>query len=526
MSLFHCLLLMGHLHRMGTGNDDDMPGPSGYQDPVVPDENMPYDDPGDDSPNLGGTGGGPFGPGPGPPGNQGGSDPDLPSGEIEFHYGPGGNPPPHYPGGGAAVPVPDDSDSSIELIPDGAYGPSPDDDHPPYPMEVHTEPPPPGGPPDAPGAQQPFANPDQIMQPPPHVPQATPQPIVPLPKHPHFPLPGVMRPPSPRNVPLTRSSGLHPDDTGPKAKLRFPSVGMKIPPPMKIAPTPVPIQPVSVPKFRAPATPVVTLPGQGVKDKGFPADPDLEPENEPGSSSNDPPAVPGLPVTEGEFPIIHETPAPSDQAPIPETGSDSDSAATVDYREHQSSLLTLVEGDEDILIELPSDFKVPNLVPLDGDGFASWLTRQDKVKAGTVTPEMQRRYAKEIRLAKLDEFKSYLDNGALRLADKRKLSRDINFLTGRWVLTVKVDKNGFFSKFKARWVCRGFQDKHAWEQQTDSPTATRYGFRLVAQCAANNYWDLFHLDLKTAFLRGNTTTPNRAVSSFSCRTTSVCLPGW
>ena len=30
-------------------------------------------------------------------------------------------------------------------------------------------------------------------------------------------------------------------------------------------------------------------------------------------------------MTEGEFPIIHETPAPSDQVPIPETGSDSDS---------------------------------------------------------------------------------------------------------------------------------------------------------------------------------------------------------
>ena len=215
-------------------------------------------------------------------------------------------------------------------VPDGAYGPSPDDDHPPYPMEVHTEPPPPGGPPDAPGAKQPFANPDQIMQPPPHVPPTAPQPIVSLPKHPHFPLPGVMRPPSPRNAPLTRSSGLHPDDTGPKAKLRFPSVGMKIPPPMKIAPvpkpsTPAPIQPVSVPKSRIPVTPVVTLPGQGVKDKGFPADPDLEPENELGSSSNEPPSVPGLPVTEGEFPIIHETPAPSDQVPIPETGSDSDS---------------------------------------------------------------------------------------------------------------------------------------------------------------------------------------------------------
>ena len=149
-------------------------------------------------------------------------------------------------------------------------------------------------------------------------------------------------------------------------------------------------------------------------------------------------------MTEGEFPIIHETPAPSNQAPIPDTGSDSDSDATVDYRNQQSSLLTLVEGDEDILIEFPSGFRVPDFVPLDGDKFASWLTRQDKVKAGTVTPEMQRRHAKEIRLAKLDEFKSCLDNRALPLADKRKLSRDINFLTGRWVLTVKVEKRFLF----------------------------------------------------------------------------------
>ena len=116
--------------------------------------------------------------------------------------------------------------------------------------------------------------------------------------------------------------------------------------------------------------------------------------------------------------------------------------------------------------------------------------------------EMQRKYAKEIRAAKLEEFKSYLDNDAIRLTDRRRLNRDVNFLTGRWVLTVKVDKNGYFSKFKARWVCRGFQDKFAWDQQTDSPTATRYGFRLVAQCAANQIWDLFHLDLKTAFLQG------------------------
>ena len=86
-----------------------------------------------------------------------------------------------------------------------------------------------------------------------------------------------------------------------------------------------------------------------------------------------------------------------------------------------------------------------------------------KVTAGVITQEMQRKYAKQIRRAKLEEFKSYLDNGAIRFLDKRTLKfgpGGTNYLTGRWVLTVKVDSDGNFTKFKARWVCRGFQGKH------------------------------------------------------------------
>ena len=67
---------------------------------------------------------------------------DLPSDGIELQYGPGGFPP-DYPGSGVMVPVPGDSVSSAEMIPDEGYWPSDDDDHPPYPMEVHVEPPPP-----------------------------------------------------------------------------------------------------------------------------------------------------------------------------------------------------------------------------------------------------------------------------------------------------------------------------------------------------------------------------------------------
>ena len=229
------------------------------------------------------------------------------------------------------------------------------------------------------------------------------------------------------------------------------------------------------------------LPGQSAGKKDPPSAGDFPGSDEPSSSSSAPAPVPGLPVTEGEFPI-QQTPLPESAAepPVPEAGEDTDSDATVDYRE--DSLLALVAGDD-----------VPSLVPLDGDGFASWLTKQD-----IITPEMQRKYAKEIRAAKLEEFKSYLDNDAIRLTDRRKLGRDINFLTGRWVLTVKVDKNGYFSKFKARWVCRGFQDKFAWDQQTDSPTATRYGFPFGCAVCGQSFLGPFALGSQDCFPSGGT----------------------
>ena len=52
--------------------------------------------------------------------------------------------------------------------------------------------------------------------------------------------------------------------------------------------------------------------------------------------------------------------------------------------------------------------------------------------------------------------------------DKRRHKID-SYVTGRWVLTIKVDKDGQFKKFKARWVCRGFQDaeiKKKYDLQT------------------------------------------------------------
>ena len=84
--------------------------------------------------------------------------------------------------------------------------------------------------------------------------------------------------------------------------------------------------------------------------------------------------------------------------------------------------------------------------------------------------------------------------------DLRKV-KPRNYVTGRWVLTIKTDKQGNFLKAKARWVLRGFQDKQKEYQQTDSPASTRPRFRMSCQMAASKSWNIFHIDLKTAFFQ-------------------------
>ena len=73
------------------------------------------------------------------------------------------------------------------------------------------------------------------------------------------------------------------------------------------------------------------------------------------------------------------------------------------------------------------------------------------------------------------------------------------------------DKYGKLVKSKARWVLKGFQDKQKLYQQIDSPTFTSPGFRTTCQLAANKGCDLFHLDLKTAFLQGESYDVSRNV---------------
>ena len=94
---------------------------------------------------------------------------------------------------------------------------------------------------------------------------------------------------------------------------------------------------------------------------------------------------------------------------------------------------------------------------------------------------------------------------------RREILRFFAFASSGWVLTVKKDKDGEFLKCKARWVLKGFQDKQKDTQLTDSPPASRSGFCCVTQLAHNQGWDLYHMDLKTAFLQGEACDKSRDI---------------
>ena len=83
-------------------------------------------------------------------------------------------------------------------------------------------------------------------------------------------------------------------------------------------------------------------------------------------------------------------------------------------------------------------------------------------------------YQKQFLEAKQLERKSWLDNEVFDLVDTRKIQVR-NWVTARWALTLKQDKDGNFLKTKACWVLQRFQDKQKNDQQTDSPAVSRSG---------------------------------------------------
>ena len=426
--------------------------------------------------------------------------------------------PPHPPvGADGHDPIhPDDHgppppEDDVNMPPDGANDSGEQDDSDFDMDDPHVNPPP--------GGQPPFP-----PQPPPSMPPSTPEVQFPTAQPSPFSNPdetieAVMQPvpddssseephiTEPERIEIKQRQVSHDsDEKPPKAKARVMTKKQKVQLPGHQNPIEVPtVKPPNddeddVPNPTAASSNDPTIPLPTTTPHSFtPAQPEDEEEYNTPQSSQD--TIPYQDV-ETEEPIITE----DEVEHLHSNGSD-------DTQPYDSEF---VQFEGDYFVNLGHNSAAPDFKSYDIHGFrqfCQYLAKNGKKtpKAESViTPQVLQKYAKQIKQAKLEEFRSFLDFTAMKFRDRRKHKIE-NFVTGRWVLTIKTDKDGQFKKFKARWVCRGFQDAQKWDLQTDSPTATRYGFRVASQHAASSYWDLLHIDLKTAFLQGETYDLERRV---------------
>ena len=103
-----------------------------------------------------------------------------------------------------------------------------------------------------------------------------------------------------------------------------------------------------------------------------------------------------------------------------------------------------------------------------------------------------------IKAAKEKELKNWSDNDVYTEVD----DNNQHTISCRWVIeTKKVDG---LDVTKARLCARGFEDEEGTNRRTDSPTCSKEALRITFSIIASSNWTCKSMDIKRAFLQGNT----------------------
>lgn len=121
---------------------------------------------------------------------------------------------------------------------------------------------------------------------------------------------------------------------------------------------------------------------------------------------------------------------------------------------------------------------------------------------GVVEPNTYKQAAgeKEWNLAMQQEMKLIERNGTWVLTELPKNQKVIGL---KWIYKLKKDAEGNIVKHKARLVAKGCSQEQGVDfEESFAPVTRLETVRLLLALAAQNSWEVHHLDVKTAFLDG------------------------
>ena len=101
----------------------------------------------------------------------------------------------------------------------------------------------------------------------------------------------------------------------------------------------------------------------------------------------------------------------------------------------------------------------------------------------------------------VDEFQALMDNDTWRLVPRPP---GANVVSGKWIFRHKFHADGPLARHKARWVVRGFSQRHGIDyDETFSLVVKPATIRTVLSIAASRARPIHQLDVKNAFLHGH-----------------------
>lgn len=99
-----------------------------------------------------------------------------------------------------------------------------------------------------------------------------------------------------------------------------------------------------------------------------------------------------------------------------------------------------------------------------------------------------------------EEIKSIEKNNTWDLVELPKGQKSIGV---KWIYKTKLNKDGGVDKYKARLVVKGYNQEFGVDyKEVFAPVARLDTIRLVLAMAAQNFWFIYQLDVKSAFLHG------------------------